>query len=117
MDIQGIVAELKQEASRIERAIAALVGLGSQPVKRGRPPKPSQAKPASGEKRRRMSVAARARIGAAKKAWWAKQNGAGAKKAKPVSKKTAARKPMSAAMRKKLSAMMKARWAARKGKA
>jgi hypothetical protein len=64
-----------------------------------------------------MSVAARARIGAAKEAWWAKQNGAGAKKAKPVYKKTAARKPMSAAMRKKLSAMMKARWAARKGKA
>ena len=73
MDIQGIVAELRQEAGRIERAIAALVGLGSQPVRRGRPPKASQAKPGSGQKRRRMSSAARARIAAAKKAWWAER--------------------------------------------
>ncbi len=115
MDLLNVVAQLRQEASRIEQAIAALVGLGSQSPRRGRPPKLSQAKPASGQKRRRMSAAARARISAAKKAWWAKQNGAGAKKAKPVAKKTAARKPMSAAMRKKLSAMMKARWAERKG--
>src|ERR1039458_9403090 len=99
MDIQGIVAELRQEAGRIERAIAALVGLGSQPVRRGRPPKVSQAKPTSGQKRRRMSAPARARIGAAKKAWWAKQKGkAAAKKAEPHRKKTAGRKPMSAAM-------------------
>jgi hypothetical protein len=66
-----------------------------------------------------MSAAARARIGAAKKAWWAKQKQKGnatPKKATPVSKNSA-RKPMSAAMRKKLSAMMKARWAERKAKA
>jgi hypothetical protein len=116
MDIQSIVAQLRQEASRIEHAIAALVGLGSQPARRGRPPKRSQAKPASVKKRRRMSPAARARIGAAKKAWWAKQKGK-PKKRTAVSKKTTGRKPMSAAMRKKLSAMMKARWAARKAKA
>src|SRR5690242_1993841 len=55
----------------------------------------------------------RARIGAAKKAWWAKQKGKpGPKKSAAVSKKSTGRKPMSAAMRKKLSAMMKARWAA-----
>jgi len=60
-----------------------------------------------------MSPAARARIGAAKKAWWAKQKGK-PKKRTAVSKKTTGRKPMSAAMRKKLSAMMKARWAAKK---
>ena len=116
MDIQSIVAQLRQEASRIEHAIAALTGLGSQPVRRGRPPNRSQAKPASTKKRRRMSPAARARIGAAKKAWWAKQKGK-PKKRTAVSKKTTGRKPMSAAMRKKLSAMMKARWAARKAKA
>ena len=116
MDIQDIVTQLRQEASRIENAIAALVGLGSQPAHRGRPPKLSQAVPAGNRKRRRMSAAARARIGAAKKAWWAKQKGkaAGPKKAAPVSKKSAARRPMSASMRKKLSAMMKARWAERK---
>ena len=115
MDIQSIVAQLRQEANRVEQAIAALVGLGSQPARRGRPPKASQAKQAIGQKRRRMSAAARARIGAAKKAWWARQKGKpGPKKATPVSKKSTGRKPMSAAMRKKLSAMMKARWAKRK---
>jgi hypothetical protein len=114
MDIQGIVAQLRQEASRIENAISALMGLGSQPARRGRPPKGSQA-PARGQKRRGMSAAARARIGAAKKAWWAKQKGkAGSKKVSPISRKSTARKPMSPAMRKKLSAMMKARWAERK---
>jgi hypothetical protein len=62
-----------------------------------------------------MSAAARARIGAAKKAWWAKQKGKlGPKKTVAVSKKATGRRPMSAAKRKKLSAMMKARWAARK---
>jgi hypothetical protein len=56
-----------------------------------------------------MSAAARARIGAAKKAWWAQRKGKSApKKAAPK------RKPLSLAMRKKLSALMKARWAERK---
>ncbi len=38
MDIESVVAQLRQEASRIEQAIAALmalVGLGSQPARRG----------------------------------------------------------------------------------
>jgi hypothetical protein len=118
MDIQSIVAELRQEASRIEHAIAALVGLDSQPARRGRPPKRSQAKPESVKKRRHMSPAARKRISAAMKQRWAKWKGKSApKKITPVSKKTTRRKPMSAAMRKRLSAMMKARWAERKAKA
>jgi len=118
MDIQSIVAQLRHEASRIEHAIAALAGLGSQRARRGRPPKTSQAKPASIKKRRRMSPAARSRISAAMKQRWAKRKGKSApKKATPASKKTTGRKPMSAAMRKKLSAMMKARWAERKAKA
>ena len=62
-----------------------------------------------------MSAAARARIAAAKKAWWAKQKGKpGPKKRAGVSKKAKGRPPMSAAARKKLSALMKARWAAKK---
>ena len=118
MDIQSIVAELRQEASRIEHAIAALVGLDSQPARRGRPPKRSQAKPESVKKRRHMSPAARKRISAAMKQRWAKWKGKSApNKAKAAPKKHAGRKPMSAAMRKKLSAMMKARWAERKTKA
>ena len=115
MDIESVVAQLRQEASRIEHAIAALLGVGSQPAHRGRPAKKNQVVPATGPKRRRMSAAARARIAAAKKAWWAKQKGKAApKKAAPAQKKASARKPKSPAMRKKLSAMMKARWAARK---
>lgn len=115
MDIQSIVTQLRQEAGRIEHAIAALTGLGSQPARRGRPPKRSQAKPASGKKRRRMSPAARKRISAAMKQRWAKRKVKSAPtKVTPVSKKTTGRKPMSAAMRKKLSALMKARWAERK---
>jgi hypothetical protein len=114
MDIQSIVTQLRQELEHIERAIAALVGLGPEPARRGRPPKAKQAAPATGKKRRRMSPAARARIGAAKKAWWVKQKGNGGKKATAVSKKSTGRKPMSPALRKKLSAMMKARWAEKK---
>ena len=115
MDIQSIVAQLRQEASRMERAIAALTGLGSQPARRGRPRKKSQAKPAKGKKSHRMSVAGRKRISAAMKQRWAKWKDKSApKKAKAAPKKHAGRKPMSAAMRKKLSAMIKARWAERK---
>ena len=112
MDIESVVASLRQEANRIEQAIAALMGLSSQAARRGRPPKVGQAKAASGPKRRRMSAAARARIGAAKKAWWAKRKGEPT--AKAAAKKSTGRRPMSAAMRKKLSAMMKARWAQKK---
>jgi hypothetical protein len=115
MDIQSIVAQLRQEANRIEQAIAALVGLGFQPARRGRPPKVSKGVQASGPKRRTMSASARAKIAAAQRARCAKQKGkAAAKKAEARQKKAAGRKPMSAAMRRKLSAMMKARWAARK---
>ena len=115
MDIQSVVAELKQELGRIEHAIAALVGLGSQPARRGRPPKAQQVAAPTGQKRRRMSPAARRRISAAMKQRWAKWKGKSApKKAKAAPKKRAGRKPMSAAMKKKLSAMMKARWAERK---
>jgi hypothetical protein len=113
MDIQSIVAQLRQEASRIEDAITALTGLGgTQPARRARPRKRSQAKPTQVKKGHRMSAAARKRISAAIKQRWAKWKGKSAlKKAEAAPKK---RKPMSAAMRQKLSAMMKARWAAKK---
>jgi hypothetical protein len=115
MDIQSIVEQLRQEASRIEQAIAALTGLDSQPARSGRPPKRSQAKTAKIKEGHRMSAAGRKRISVAMKQRWAKWKGKSApKKAKAASKKHAGRKPMSAAMRKKLSAMMKARWAQRK---
>ena len=117
MDISSVVTQLRQEIEHIERAIAALVGLGSRPARRGRPTKGSKAKPTNVKKRRRMSAAARKRISAAMKQRWAQWKGKSApKKVTPVSKKATGRKPMSAAMRKKLSALMKARWAQRKAK-
>ena len=107
MDIENIVAQLREELRRIENAINALVGLGSVPARRGRPPKKA--------KKRTMSASARAKISAAQKARWAKQNGKPAKKqANATPKKTTVRRPMSAAAKKKLSILMKARWVARK---
>jgi hypothetical protein len=116
MDIQSIVAQLRQEAIRIEQAIEALVGFGSHPARRG-PGRPAGSKNATAgkPKRRTMSASARAKISAAQKARWAKQKGKAApKKAAAPAKKSTARKPMSPAARKKLSEMMKARWAERK---
>ncbi len=114
MDIQSLLSELKAERNRIDQAVSALERLAS-PARRGRPPKAKPMASVSGKKRRGMSAAARARIGAAKKAWWAKQEGkSGAKKTPTVSKRSTGRKPMSAVMRKRLSAMMKARWSAKK---
>lgn len=111
MDIQNLLSQLKTERNRIDKAVSALEGLSS-PARRGRPPKAKQVAPATGKKRRRLSLAARKRISAAMKQRWAKWKGKSApKKAKAAPKKRAGRKPMSAAMRKKLSAMMKARWA------
>jgi hypothetical protein len=109
MDIQNVVTQLRQEVARIEQAIEALVGLGPQPARRGRPPKGSHTKSVPGQKRRTMSAASRKRISAAMKQRWAQWKGKSAPK-KAASK----RKPMSPAMRKKLSAMMKARWAQRR---
>ena len=108
MDIQSIVAQLRQEATRIERAIAALTGLGAPTARRGRLPEGSHAKPATAKKRRRLIAAARKRISEAMKQRWAKWKG------KSAPKKAKSRPPMSAAARKKLSALMKARWAAKK---
>ena len=105
MNLESILNELRNHRTRIEHAIAALEG----PARDGHPAK------VDGTKRRHMSARARARIGAAKKAWWAKKNrkSSGAKK-KPTQIHTAKRKPMSSATRKKLSRLMKARWADKK---
>jgi hypothetical protein len=104
MDIANVVAALKLERGRIDRAIAALEGLGSS-ARRGRPPK---AVSTASRQRRGMSAAARKRISEAMKQRWAKWKG------KSAPKKAKTRPAMSAAARKKLSALMKARWAAKK---
>jgi hypothetical protein len=114
MNIHQILDYLKEEISRLDGAINALEGVVA-PGRRGRPPK-SQASP-SASRKRTMSPAARKRIGAAKKAWWAAQQkgkSAPKKAAKKAAVKKPARKPMSPAARKKLAALMKARWAEKK---
>jgi hypothetical protein len=112
VNLNNLLAELRSERGRINQAISALEGLADPSApRRGRPPK-SQAAPTLGQRRRRMSLAARKRISVAMKQRWAKWKG------KSAPKKAKSRPPMSAAARKKLSALMKARWAAkRKSKA
>lgn len=73
MNLQQILSDLHQQRNRLDRAIAALEGIGSQSKRRGRPLKNSGTASAPQGKTRRMSAAARKRIGEAKRKWWAKQ--------------------------------------------
>lgn len=108
MDIQQILTDLNRERNRLDQAIAALEGLGSQPAgRRGRPPGAKQAKSASARKSGGITPAGRRRLSAMMKKRWAERK---KKKATPK------RKPMSAASRKRLSEMMKKRWLERKAK-
>jgi hypothetical protein len=68
MDIENIVAELRREKDRIERAIASLIE-SNEPRRRGRPPGKTMA--TKGPKV--MSPAARKRISEAMKQRWAEK--------------------------------------------
>jgi hypothetical protein len=96
---------VKEQIAALERKLAALLGGSSLAVVKA---------PAPAIKgRRKMSAAARAKIGAAVKARWAKKKGASV--TKPVAAKPAKKKGgLTEEGRKKLAAAMKARWAARK---
>jgi hypothetical protein len=69
MDIQNILGDLKKEREGIDRAIAALEGLGSG-RRRGRP---VGSKAATKRPRRHMSAAARKRISEMMKQRWAER--------------------------------------------
>jgi len=69
MDIHNIVGDLKKERDRIDRAIAALEGLGSG-RRRGRP---AGSHTVSRRQRRHMSAAARRRISEMMKQRWAER--------------------------------------------
>ena len=86
-------ANIKEKIADLEKDLSQLLGSIAKPI----------AAKAS-KKIRKMSAAARAKIGAAMKARWAKVKG----NAKPVKK---ARKKMSAAGRARIVAAQKARWA------
>jgi hypothetical protein len=66
---------------------------------------------AGGRGRKKMSAAARAKIGAAQKLRWAKQRKGKAASNPPSAKATKGRRKMSAAARAKISAAASARWA------
>ncbi len=74
MDIQNILGDLKKERERIDRAIAALEGLGSTgPRRRGRPVGSGKSTTTSGRPKRHMSPAARKRISEMMKQRWAER--------------------------------------------
>jgi hypothetical protein len=70
MDTSRILSDLRAERDRIDRAIAAIVGLNSTGRRRGRPPATSS-EPKKRGRRRRMSAAARKRISQIQKQRWA----------------------------------------------
>lgn len=89
-------AALKEQIQSLEKELGRILGFSAKPVAHVAP-----------KKKRKMSVAGRAKIAAAQRARWAKVNG---KKLslKPVKK---AKRKMSAAARAKISAAAKKRWA------
>ena len=120
MDIQSIVAELKNELTRIGTAIGLLEG-GAPPKKRpGGPPASAAGKVQPGGRGRGLTPAGRRKLSQAMKLRWAQRRGAtGAPRASTPS--AAAVKPkkrggITAAGRKKLSEAMRKRWAAKKAK-
>lgn len=73
MDIQNILADLKRERERLDKAIGALEGLGTQTRRRGRPVGSHQAATTPKRKRRHMSAASRKRISEMMKQRWAER--------------------------------------------
>jgi hypothetical protein len=95
MNVENILAELKQQLNRIEGAITAIQSLGGT-------------KPSGKRGHRTMSADARHRIGLAMKKRWAERKG------KKAASKKARKGGISAAGRKRISEMMKQRWAKKK---
>lgn len=102
MNIQQIVAELKAERDRLDRAIAAVNYLSTRP-RRGRPPKTAQ-NSARPKRRRHMSAAGRRKLSRLLKQRWAQGKMKRAKASKPGRR-------MSRAARKRIAAAQRARWA------
>jgi hypothetical protein len=69
MNIDTIIAELKAERDRINRALAAIEGLNSTGRRRGRPPGSTNAPKKRG--RRKLSAAARRKLSRLLKQRWA----------------------------------------------
>ena len=110
MDLNRIVADLKSEQARIERAIDALlegVGLTRQTKRTPR-------KAVTPKRRGGMTPAGRKRQAAAMRRYWAARRAKSAPKTAVPKKRGGGLTP---AGRKRLSEMMKKRWAEKKQKA
>jgi len=114
MDTNRILADLRAERNRIDRAITALEaldGTGSRTTTTERRARPTATQPATKQPhaRRRMSAAGRKRISEAAKKMWAER-----RKATAIPRP---RRAMSAATKRKLSRSAKARWSEQQKKA
>jgi hypothetical protein len=106
MDTKGILADLRAERDRIDRAIAALEAIGADAMIK------PQSQPAPMKNRgRRLTPAGRKRISAMMKARWAARRKAASK---PAPKQTSGRRTMSPAARKKIAEAQRKRWAAQR---
>ena len=104
MDINRILADLRAEHGRIERAIAAIEGLNSTGRRGvGRPPKRVITRRGRG----RMSAAARRKLSRLLKQRWV----AGKMKSRAKAKPARPARHMSKAARKKIAAAQRGRWA------
>ena len=110
MNVQQIVAELRKERDRIDRAIASLEEGHSNSQRAKVAPKSVRSK--SG-----ITSAGRKRLSEAMKRRWAERRARSARATTSTVKPTKKRGGMSAAARKRLSQMMKKRWAERRKKA
>jgi hypothetical protein len=108
VNLQQIVAELKAERDRLDRVIAAVSGVSTQP-RRGRPPQALQTS-ARPKRRRRMSAAARRKLSRLLKQRWAQGKMKPRVSAKPAQTSKPARR-VSRAARKRMAAAQRARWA------
>jgi len=101
LSLDTILADLKSERDRLEKAITALEG-----ITRGASAGRSLAAPIPLKRgRRKMAAAERERLSEVKKAWWAKKKAAASKLG------PAKRRAFSAATRSKMAKAQKARWA------
>jgi len=73
MDVGTVIADLRSEAEKISRAIAALTGLGSKRPGRKRRVKASRKGPAKKRKRGGISAAGRKRLSMLMKKRWAER--------------------------------------------
>jgi len=112
-DLNSVVAQLRQERSRVQQDLdrldRALQALGTHNVGS------SQSTGSRGGGKRTMSAEARARIAAAQRARWARQKGTSGRAARSLSggsaKKGKGKRTMSAEARERIAAAQRARWA------